>query len=87
MMSGHHFLSNPGMPKEKEKKKWLATFEMLPTSDPTGIVIVMVFETSCVDLDGLTESDHCPFHPQTGSATVSPGVLPLPGVLFLEPCC
>lgn len=41
VLPGHHVLFNTGMPKEKEKN-WLATFEMLPSSDPTGIVIAMV---------------------------------------------
>ena len=54
-MPGYHFLSNPGMPKEK-RGNLLATFEMLPTSGPTETVAVVVFETSCVGLNGLTES-------------------------------
>lgn len=55
VMPGYHFLSNPGMPKEK-RGNLLATFEMLPTSGPTETVAVVVFETSCVGLNGLTES-------------------------------
>lgn len=46
-----HFLSNADVPKKKEQ--WLATFEMLPTSE---MVLVIVFETSYVGPCGLTQS-------------------------------
>lgn len=54
-----YFLSNPDMPKNKEEWR-LATSDMLPTSDPTEIIIAMVFEISYVGPYDLTQSSTTP---------------------------